>query len=193
MVVALALLPFRAAAARGARPLTLGRAGASPTALLGDTDSGGPLAGALPADFELPRGGKSVILFDGVCNFCNAWVSLVLDNDPDGLFCFASMQSDVGRELLAACGRSADDLSTFVVVDSEGFFTRSTAALRVAKTLPKPALNAAAAAIVAVPAPLRDAAYLLVAKNRYRLLGRDADGATPSCQLRAPDEMERFL
>ena len=45
----------------------------------------------------------------------------------------------------------------------------------------------------AVPAPLRDAAYLLVAKNRYRLLGRDADGATPSCQLRAPDEMERFL
>ena len=111
MVVALALLPFRAAAARGARPLTLGRAGASPTALLGDTDSGGPLAGALPADFELPRGGKSVILFDGVCNFCNAWVSLVLDNDPDGLFCFASMQSDAGRELLAACGRSADDLS----------------------------------------------------------------------------------
>ena len=89
------------------------------------------------------------------------------------------------RELLEACGRSADDLSTFVVIDSEGFFTRSTAALRVAKTLPKPALNAAAAAIVAVPAPLRDAAYLLVAKNRYRLLGRDEDGATPSCQLRA--------
>lgn len=51
----------------------------------------GPLSGPLPADFELPSG-RSVILFDGVCNFCNAWVGFVLDNDPEGMFCFASLQ-----------------------------------------------------------------------------------------------------
>ena len=51
----------------------------------------GPLSGQLPADFSLPKG-RSVILFDGVCNFCNAWVGFVLDNDPEGLFCFASLQ-----------------------------------------------------------------------------------------------------
>ena len=51
----------------------------------------GPLSGPLPPDFSLPNG-RSVILFDGVCNFCNAWVGFVLDNDPDGLFCFASLQ-----------------------------------------------------------------------------------------------------
>ena len=76
------------------------------------------VAGKMPSNFALP-GGRAVILFDGVCNFCNRWVSLVLDNDPDGQFCFASLQSDAGRELLEAAGRSPDDLSTFVCMYAE--------------------------------------------------------------------------
>lgn len=155
----------------------------------------GPLSGAMPADFTLPRGGKSVILFDGVCNFCNAWVSFVLDNDREGRFCFASLQSKAGGELLEACGRTSDDLSTFVVIDEAGFYTQSTAALRVAATLRSPVLNAAAAAFGPVPPLVRDSVYRLVASNRYLILGRDDDGAEASCKLRADaDEVaERFL
>ena len=78
----------------------------------------GPLSGAMPSTFARP-GGRNVILFDGVCNFCNRWVQFVVDNDQDGNFCFASMQSNAGRQLLTECGRPADDLSTFVLIDEE--------------------------------------------------------------------------
>ena len=182
MVVALDL-PFRAAA-RGARPSRSLRALARRRPRCSATPTGG-CHGALPADFELPRGGKSADPFRRRAESCNAWVSLVLDNDLDGSSA-RSMQSDAGRELLAACGCSADDLSTFVVVDPS-FFTRSTA-LRVASPPPKPAPTPLPPP--SPPAPLRDAAYL-VAKNRYRLLGRDADGATPSA-LRAPTKWSGF-
>lgn len=155
----------------------------------------GPLSGPMPPGFELPAGRSGIILFDGVCNFCNRWVSFVLDNDPEGLFAFASLQSDTGRSLLQKCGRQGSDLSTFVVIDEEGFHTQSSAALRVAATLRKPALNVVAAAFTPLPLPLRDSVYRLVAENRYSILGKDESGGPESCKLRAdlPLVAERFL
>lgn len=166
---------------------------AQPRALL--SGATGPLSGTMPNDFELPPGRSGVILFDGVCNFCNRWVSFVLDNDPKGLFAFASLQSDAGRDLLTKCGRDASDLSTFVVIDADGFHTQSSAALRVAATLEKPALNALATAFTPMPTPLRDGVYRLVANNRYSILGKDESGGPESCKLRADANVvaERFL
>ena len=149
----------------------------------------------MPSEFKLPDGRSGVILFDGVCNFCNRWVSFVLDNDPDGLFAFASLQSEAGKDLLQQCGRDASDLSTFVVIDSEGFHTQSSAALRVAATLEKPALNTLATAFTPLPLPLRDGVYRVVANNRYSFLGKDTSGGPESCKLRADQFVvaERFL
>ena len=117
------------------------------------------------------------------------------DNDPEGIFVFASMQSPAGRHLLDTCGRPPDDLSTFVMIDGEGFWTQSTAALRVAEALPRPTLNVLGGAFMPLPAALRDVVYQTVATNRYSILGRDDDGATPSCMLRddAFAMRERFL
>ena len=137
-----------------------------------------------------------VILFDGVCNFCNRWVSFVLDNDPDGKFAFASLQSDAGKDLLSKCGRDPSDLSTFLVIDSSGqFYTQSDAALRVAATLEKPALNALSTAFTPLPTLLRDGVYRLVANNRYSILGKDESGGAESCKLRADAALvaDRFL
>jgi len=105
------------------------------------------------------------------------------------------MQSPAGRRLLDTCGRPPDDLSTFVVLDQEGFWTQSTAALRVAQGLPRPALNVLGAAFLPLPSALRDTVYQTVATNRYSILGKDADGATPSCMLRSDAfaMQERFL
>lgn len=152
----------------------------------------GPLSGKV-ASGVVPAGRSGVILFDGVCNFCNRWVSFVLDNDPDGMFAFASLQSPKGSELLQACGRDGSDLSTFVVITEDGFETQSSAALKVGSMLKKPALNVMAAAFVNVPPFVRDRVYRVVATNRYSILGRDDDDATPSCKLRAPEEEARFL
>uniref|UniRef100_A0A7S4B4P3 Thiol-disulfide oxidoreductase DCC n=1 Tax=Chrysotila carterae TaxID=13221 RepID=A0A7S4B4P3_CHRCT len=143
----------------------------------------GPLSGKAPTLSRLPSG-RRLVLYDGVCNFCNRWVNFVIDNDPKGVFCFASMQSTAGREALAACGRDPNDLSTFMLIDEEGFWTQSTAALRVAQSLQPAVLRGAGTAFEPLPPFFRDGIYRLVAENRYSLLGRAQDGTAPSCQLK---------
>ncbi|GAB5367402.1 hypothetical protein AAMO2058_001226900 [Amorphochlora amoebiformis] len=128
---------------------------------------------------NVPNSCTSVILFDGVCNFCNTWVNLVIDNDSKGKFCFAPLQSEVGKKLLQTAGRSPDDLSSFLLADQEGFWTESTAALRVASQLESPVISTAAAAFFAVPEFVRDQGYRVVADNRYNILGRIGDNDTP--------------
>ena len=78
--------------------------------------------------------------------------------------------------------------------DESGYYTQSSAALQVARTLKSPVLNAAAVVFEPVPRGLRDVAYRLVADNRYKILGKDADGGEASCKLRADASLhDRFL
>ena len=137
-----------------------------------------PLAGVDPAEHP-------VLLFDGVCNLCNGVVRLVVRFDDEGVFRFAPLQSAVGRALLERHGRDADEWDSFVLVDGDDAFEKSTAALRVARRLdgPWPLLWS----LVYLPERLRDAAYDLVAGNRYRVFGR-----TDRCQLPPPELRERF-
>jgi predicted DCC family thiol-disulfide oxidoreductase YuxK len=127
-----------------------------------------------------------VILFDGVCNLCNGSVDFVIRRDAAAVFRFASLQSEAGRALLRKHGLPDDDLDTMVLVDEAGVHTRSTAALRIVRRLraPWPLLYAC----IVLPRPLRDAAYRLVARNRYRWFGR-----RETCRLPSPSEQGRFL
>jgi predicted DCC family thiol-disulfide oxidoreductase YuxK len=128
-----------------------------------------------------------VILFDGLCNLCNASVRFVLERDQDGIFDFASLQSDAARKLLAEAGPTPTDLpDSIVLVDAAGVHLRSDAALRIAARLrqPWPAL----AAFRVLPRALRDAAYDFVARHRYRWFGRP-----DACLVPAPELRKRFL
>ena len=49
-----------------------------------------------------------IILFDGVCNLCAAWVHFVIKRDPQQKFKLASVQSPEGQLLLAWCGLPID-------------------------------------------------------------------------------------
>lgn len=98
--------------------------------------------GQMPASYRLPPGKGGVILFDGVCNFCNAWVQFVVQHDPERRFAFASMQSDVGKGLLKNCGRQEDDLSSIILIDKDGYHSESTAVLRIVQRL-KPGVRGA--------------------------------------------------
>jgi predicted DCC family thiol-disulfide oxidoreductase YuxK len=128
----------------------------------------------------------ATILFDGVCNLCNASVRFVLRRDPHARFRFAALQSEAGRRLLEEHRLPADELSTVVVVADGRAYTRSDAALRIARGLGGawPALGA----LRVVPRPLRDRAYGVVARNRYRWFGRREE-----CMLPTPELRERFL
>src|SRR6478672_1166127 len=115
--------------------------------------------------------GNPILLFDGVCNFCSAAVNFVIDHDKAGVFRFASLQSDVGRELLRQHGLADLPLSTMVLIDGNHIdgnraYLSSDAVLRTAKRLGGP--FSLLVPFVLVPRPLRNAAYRLFARQRYR-------------------------
>lgn len=130
---------------------------------------------------------RPVILFDGVCNMCNSAVNLALDWDPEGKLRFSALQSNVGRALLEANGRKADDISSIVLVTKDGAYVKSDAILRITEELtPVSLLPLKPAALLGrflVPKFLRDIIYDGVANNRYKVMGKktecryDADGA----------------
>lgn len=127
-----------------------------------------------------------LILFDGVCHLCTNTVLFVIRRDPGGRFHFASLQSPLGQRLLAAAGLPRDRFQTFVLLDEDGLHTRSTAALRVARSLPRPWRWLSWGLIL--PVSLRDGVYDVVARSRYRIMGRRETCLVPSADVR-----ERFV
>lgn len=129
-----------------------------------------------------------IVLFDGVCNFCNSTVLFIADRDRDAHLRFASLQSPISAELLAAHGIElpSGDPDTIVLIEDGKVYERSDAALRIARHLRAPV--SFMAAFVIVPRSVRDAVYRLIAKNRYRWFGRSDQCRVPTPELRA-----RFL
>jgi predicted DCC family thiol-disulfide oxidoreductase YuxK len=128
---------------------------------------------------------RRVVLFDGVCNFCDASVNFILDHDARGRFEFAALQSPAGVRLLAQAGRSPG-LSTMVLIEGDRVYTQSTAALRIARLLD--GAWRLLYALIVVPKPLRDWAYRAFAVNRYRLFGQ-----LEACRVPTPELRARFL
>lgn len=127
-----------------------------------------------------------VILFDGVCNYCNALVQFILRRDKRGVFRFAALQSEPGQAYLNKFGLPPDFLDSVVLVEGETCFVRSDAGLRIMRHLG--GLWALACAFAIVPRPVRDALYDYVARNRYRWFGR-----TEACMVPTEEVKARFL
>lgn len=134
-----------------------------------------------PNDTQQP-----VVIFDGVCGLCNRSVDFIMKYDRQQQFVFAPNQSEAAQKLLQAGGIDAFDVDTIYLYDNETFYKKSTAALRIASTLPWPWKAASVARLV--PAPARDKVYELVAENRYRWFGK-----RETCRIPTPDERSRFL
>lgn len=127
-----------------------------------------------------------IVLFDGVCNFCNGAVNWVIERDKAGYFKFAALQSEIGEELAAKHGIDRKDTDSIVLVEDEKVYTYSTAALRIVKKLDGP--WSWAYSLIIVPKPVRDFFYKLFAKYRYRLFGKQ-----DACMMPTPDIRARFL
>ncbi len=133
---------------------------------------------------------QAVILFDGICNLCNNSVNFVIDRDKAGKFKFAALQAPEAKPYLEMCNRSADDLDdllkSIVLIEGGVFYSKSTAALRIAKNLD--GLWPLLYAFILVPRFLRDIVYDWIARNRYNWFGK-----RESCRLPTPELMQRFL
>jgi predicted DCC family thiol-disulfide oxidoreductase YuxK len=130
---------------------------------------------------------QPVLLFDGVCNLCNGFVRFVVRFDHDGTFLFAPLQSAVARELFDRHDIATDgeEFDTVVLVEDGACYTKSTAALRVARRLDGP--WPLAYPLIYLPRRFRDGVYDLVARYRYRVFGR-----SEACQVPSPEVRERF-
>ncbi|RWR06541.1 thiol-disulfide oxidoreductase DCC family protein [Siminovitchia fortis] len=126
-----------------------------------------------------------IVLFDGVCNFCDASVRFIIKNDPKGTFRFASLQSDIGQKLLKE-RNVPSDIDSIILIEGDKAYYKSTAALRIARHLQ--GFWKLAYGFLIVPAPIRNLAYDFIASNRYKWFGKKE-----SCMIPSPDVRERFL
>ena len=132
-----------------------------------------------------------VLLYDGLCSFCNGAVQFVLKRDSRGAIRFAALQGDYAREVIARHPELAGVDSLILVEPDaatgiEKVYVRSAGALRTARYLDGAWRLTRALAIV--PRPIRDWAYDLFARWRYRLFGR-----YDSCPIPTPEQRARFL
>src|ERR1043165_3031733 len=112
---------------------------------------------------------ERIVLFDGVCNFCNGAVNFIIRHDPDKRFRFAPLQSELGQELRGK-HRIGDDIDSIVYIEDGHAYTHSTAGLKIARALG--GIWSLGYVFIVVPKPLRDWCYRLFAKYRYTLFGR---------------------
>ena len=129
---------------------------------------------------------RPLIVFDGVCVLCSASARFVMGHDEAGRFRLTAAQSPLGQALYRHFGLSPTALDTFLLIEDGRAWFKADAALRVARRLGPP--WSLAAIIQILPRALRDAAYDLVARNRYRVFGR-----RDTCFLPNADQAGRFL
>lgn len=129
---------------------------------------------------------SAIVLFDGVCNFCNGSVNFVIERDRENYFKFAPLQSETGQRLLDKHGIDKVETDSVILIDNERVYTHSTAALKIAQKLD--GAWSLFYAFIIIPKPLRDFFYRLFAKYRYKLFGRQE-----ACMMPTPEIRQRFL
>lgn len=129
---------------------------------------------------------SNIVLFDGVCNLCSGSVQFIIKRDPQAKYKFASLQSDVGQQILKKFNLSQTELHTIILVKSNSFLQRSDAALEIARNLTGgwPLFYV----FKIVPRFMRDLIYNWISRNRYSWFGKQ-----DSCWLPTPELKTRFL
>lgn len=127
-----------------------------------------------------------VILFDGVCNFCNYWVQFTLRRNRNQNLRFAPLQGEAAKQLLSQHGISSTPLQSVILLDNGKVYTQSSAALRICRHL-RGGWKLAYGLII-IPRFIRDFVYNIIARNRYHWFGKK-----DTCMVPSPEVRERFL
>lgn len=129
---------------------------------------------------------KKIILFDGVCNLCNNSVVFIIKRDKKDLFRFTAIQSEPGQKLVRKHQIDTSKLDSILLIENDSFFSKSTAALKIARHLKGgyPLLYA----FMILPGFFRNWIYDIIAKNRYKWFGKKE-----SCMIPTPELKKKFL
>lgn len=128
----------------------------------------------------------NTILFDGLCNLCNGSVNFILKRDKVGKFKFASLQSEIGKELSNKYGIDTNIIDSIILIKNDKVFIKSAAVMEILKDLP---IGWRVFRIgIILPTVIRDYLYDFVAKHRYRIFGKKDE-----CSIPSKDVQDRFL
>ncbi|MGY5353395.1 thiol-disulfide oxidoreductase DCC family protein [Wenyingzhuangia sp. IMCC45467] len=123
-----------------------------------------------------------VLLFDGVCNLCNNSVQLIIKNDTKNIFKFAPLQNADVIAFLKNQPKDFRNIDAIILITSKKIYTKSSAALTVAKHLK--GLYPLLYIFYVIPKPIRDFVYDFIAKNRYKWYGKKDQCMIPSPKLK---------
>lgn len=127
-----------------------------------------------------------VILFDGVCNFCNSSINLIIRNDRKNIFRFAPLQSEAGTLITRHYGIDTSKTDSIIYIEDGKAYVKSSAALHIARHMK--GLYPLLYAFMALPRFLRDPFYDLIARNRYKWFGKKE-----SCMVPTPETRQKFI
>ncbi len=130
---------------------------------------------------------KKLVLFDGVCNLCDASVQYIIKHDKDDVFRFTALQSELGENILKKfdIDRSKTD-SLLLYSEENGISVKSTAALKIASNLGFP--RNLLIIFLIIPTFMRNWVYDYIAKNRYKWYGKKEE-----CMIPTPELKSKFL
>lgn len=135
---------------------------------------------------QLPKH-KQLVLFDGVCNLCDASVQYIIKHDKNDIFLFTALQSDVGQQIIKEFNIDTNKIDSIMLYSNEhGISYKSTAALKIASKIgfPRNLLSV----FLIIPAIIRNWVYDYIAKNRYKWYGKKEE-----CMIPTPDLKSKFL
>ncbi|WP_407522072.1 thiol-disulfide oxidoreductase DCC family protein [Lacibacter sp. MH-610] len=136
---------------------------------------------------QSPAGKKQfIVLFDGVCNLCSSSVQFILKRDHKDQFLFGSLQGNYGQGVLSKYGMPPNEFNSFMLLEGERLYTKSSGALRMLRHLG--GAWRLLYAFIIVPKFIRDAVYNFIAQNRYRWFGKKEE-----CWLPKPEWKKKFL
>ena len=128
---------------------------------------------------------ERIVLFDGVCNYCNAMVNFAIRNDKKAILKFAPLQSEAGKRLTEEY-KIASEIDSVIFIEQGKVYTYSNAAIRIAKYLRWPAKSLYG--LIVIPKFIRQPFYKWIAKNRYKWFGKKE-----ACMVPTPAVKMRFL
>ena len=129
---------------------------------------------------------NNVVVFDGVCNLCSRGVRIIIRRDYKNKFLFTPLQSKTGARLLADHGIETEHVKTILLIKDGKAYTKSDAVFEIVSEFKSGWKFLLIFRII--PRVIRDYAYDVVARNRYRLFGKK-----DQCMIPSPDIKAKFL
>lgn len=134
---------------------------------------------------SLPKD-KKIVLFDGICNYCNDKINFIIKNDKQDVFRFVAIQSETGQKIIKYLGIDTSIDSIILYEPDYAYFIKSEAVFRIIKYL-----SSSVRLMLFfnfIPTSIKNVFYDIIAKNRYNWYGKKE-----SCMMPTEDVKRKFI